>query len=203
MTSDLAPVVAEAVLDLARWHHRLAGYLPARANGVSDIHGTPDHGLKVDHAVIATRSNIALHMRCWVEIGVTDGGFDELPGVGVPAHALWLHQRNDWFCNGQPDTRACDEYVRDTLALRREAERHQQPNMARRITLRDEHGDGYPCPEPDCTGTLVAVMRPADDLLPPVVRCDATDHDNPDNAHAWAADEWLMLGRRIRKQVGA
>jgi hypothetical protein len=48
-----------------------------------------------------------------------------------------------------------------------------------------------PCPEKDCTGTLEAVVRKEDDLLPSHVYCSA------DRAHTWAPEEWRALRRRL------
>jgi hypothetical protein len=48
-----------------------------------------------------------------------------------------------------------------------------------------------PCPEKDCTGTLEAIVRKEDDLLPSHVYCSA------DRAHTWAPEEWRALRRRL------
>jgi hypothetical protein len=49
-----------------------------------------------------------------------------------------------------------------------------------------------PCPEPGCPGTLEAVVRKDDDLLPSNVFCSA------DRAHQWQPGEWHALGRRTQ-----
>lgn len=43
----------------------------------------------------------------------------------------------------------------------------------------------------ECPGSLYAVMRTTDDVLPPELICD---HNS---AHKWAAHQWLSLGRRL------
>jgi hypothetical protein len=54
-----------------------------------------------------------------------------------------------------------------------------------------------PCPEKDCTGTLEAVVRKEDDLLPSHVYCSA------DRAHTWAPEEWRALRRRLETLLDA
>ena len=56
------------------------------------------------------------------------------------------------------------------------------------------------CPQPECTGTLIAHLRPHDPLLPAVIICDQTpkdDNGTPD--HAWTADRWAQLGKAMQR----
>jgi hypothetical protein len=48
-----------------------------------------------------------------------------------------------------------------------------------------------PCPERECGGTLEAIVRKDDDLLPSSVFCSA------DQAHTWRPGEWEALGKRL------
>ena len=55
-----------------------------------------------------------------------------------------------------------------------------------------------PCPE--CTGTLIAILRPHDSLLPHEIICDSSPTDDAGKlVHSWTADRWLTLGRQIRR----
>jgi hypothetical protein len=48
-----------------------------------------------------------------------------------------------------------------------------------------------PCPEPECSGTLEAIVRKDEDLLPSSVFCVV------DRAHSWRPGEWEALGKRL------
>jgi hypothetical protein len=180
----------DATAQLPALHDHLAEWLPA-ATSTGPTRGTSDPGLKINHAVIRTRDNIARHLRSWTAIGIDEGPWTTSPQHDLPALAAWICLRLDWYC--AQDWSA--EFVTQTLELRREGRSHRQANQSRMFDI------GKPCPEPDCTGTLVATIRPADDLLPSQVRCDLAPIDEDGNPiHIWPADKWLALGRGVLKR---
>jgi hypothetical protein len=180
----------DATAQLPALHDHLAEWLPAPSS-TGPTRGTSDPGLKVNHAVIRTRDNIRRHLRAWIQIALDEGPWRQPPTGDLPALAQWICTRIDWYC--AQDWSA--EFVTQTLELRREGRSHRQANQARMFDI------GKPCPEPDCTGTLVATIRPADDLLPSQVRCDLAPIDEDGNPiHVWPADKWLILGRGVLKR---
>jgi hypothetical protein len=51
------------------------------------------------------------------------------------------------------------------------------------------------CPHDGCAGTIKAILRRVDSLLPSSLQCDA------DEEHLWPADQWVALGRKLRQAV--
>lgn len=54
--------------------------------------------------------------------------------------------------------------------------------------------DVAPCLVVGCTGTIRAVVRRVDSLLPSALVC------SEDDGHTWPASEWLTLGRQLDRQ---
>ena len=178
----------------ALWHH-LENYLDTR-NSSSPLTGmptgTPDPGISINHAVARTRANIRIHLECWTRIGIDEGPWHTQPPATLTAMAHWIATRIDWYTNQDWS----DEFITQTLELRAEGRRHRQPNKAATFTV-------GPCPEPDCTGTLITRLRPADSLLPSVIWCDTApvDEETGEQLHVWpAGDGWHQLGRKIHKR---
>jgi hypothetical protein len=101
-------------------------------------------------------------------------------GQDVAALTSFLAAHAEWFAAFDGDYAA---HELGHLAYRLEqVVRQTTPARVRHIA---------PCPERDCGGTLEAVVRTEDDLLPSHVYCSA------DRAHTWAPEEWRALRRRL------
>lgn len=179
----------------ALWRH-LEDYLDTRTGSASTgpiVTTSRDPGLNLNQAVVRTRSNIRIHLECWTRIGIDEGPWHTQPPATLTAMAAWIATRIDWYCNQEWS----GEFVAETLELRSEGRRHRQPNKAATFTV-------GPCPEPDCTGTLITRLRPADSLLPSVIWCDTApeDPETGEQLHVWpAGDGWHQLGRKIHKRA--
>ena len=174
----------------ALWQH-LENYLDTRTGGSSNspiVTTSRDPGLTLNQAVLRTRTSIRTHLECWTRIGIDEGPWHTQPPATLTAMATWIATRIDWYTNQDWS----GEFIAQTLELRAEGRRHRQPNQSSTFTV-------GPCPEPDCGGTLITCLRPADSLLPSVIWCDTapTDPDTGEQLHVWPADKWLKLGRKI------
>lgn len=68
------------------------------------------------------------------------------------------------------------------------------PSGGRRWQLKDPTGAAVPCPDPECSGTLWAILRRADSLLPSELACDV------DAEHHLPATHWLEYGHNLHKE---
>lgn len=174
-------LIAEDAVTAARLHDVLADQLTVTGLPGEKTSGSRNPGLKINPAVIDARIYIKVILTSWTRMiadvrGVTTPGGD-IPSLGlfVARHAVWLA--------AQPDTAA------DTSTELRDLVHGAYPlayPSGTRIF------DVAPCPSEGCPGTLRAVLRRSDALLPASVVC------SHDDSHAWPADRWLMLGRQIR-----
>ena len=109
--------------------------------------------------------------------GIAAGDVGALTSL-LSTHAAWLSGHE-----------AADDAVYELERLATELEDIAKQRRPARVRI-------APCPEMDaegapCTGRLVATVRRDDTLLPPTIRCDL----NRD--HAWEAQDWRGLGRRV------
>lgn len=187
--------ILDATAQLPALHAHLAEWLTRKGGSGAPVTGSRDPGLSLNSEAVKARDHIAMHLSCWVRIAAEEHAWliPPLTRVGdspdpITAHAHWIAQRVDWYL-AQPWAL---EFSRETLNLRAEGRRLRQPNRTRQFQLQ------RPCPHDGCEGWLVTELRPADDLWPSLIWCDATaDHDDP---HQWPADEWL---RRLAPAVMA
>lgn len=177
------------------WQH-LEDYLDSRTGSASNgpiVSTSRDPGLNLNQAVVRTRANIRIHLECWTRIGIDEGPWHTRPTNRLEGMAAWIATRIDWYTSQDWS----GEFVTQTLELRSEGRRHRQPNKAATFTV-------GPCPEPDCQGTLITRLRPADSLLPSVIWCDTApvDEETGEQLHVWpAGDGWHQLGRKIHKRA--
>lgn len=155
-------------------------------------HSDPDPGISLDHRKVACRTNIRNNLAAWARTAVIERGFTP-PLETVPAMAVFITVQIDWYTS-QPSARQfCSDVIDDWHTARA----LNDPNKIRSFAV-------GPCPEPDCEGTLIARIRPADDLLPHDVTCDCSPEDEDGNlTHIWPADKWMLLGRRVVKKAQA
>jgi hypothetical protein len=101
-------------------------------------------------------------------------------GQDVAALTSFLAAHAEWLAGFDGDYAA---HELGNIAYRLEqVVRQTTPARVKRIA---------PCPETNCPGTLEAIVRKEDDLLPSHVYCSA------DRAHTWAPEEWRALRRRL------
>lgn len=173
-------------------HAALTERLTTSGNASPD--GMPRHrrdpGLSLDPRVILARHHARNNAATWARVIADERGID-LPDDTMPAICDYLAKHLDWIAG----ERFARQFAADVAEDHADCRRLAYPNPARRFEL-------APCPEPDCRGTLIAVLRPRDALLPAEIRCDvAGEDDNGQPLHTWPADKWLTLGRRIRKDT--
>lgn len=115
----------------------------------------------------------------------------EWPADTVPDMARWILRNLTWYAGRS----WVDEMARVFGETVDEAKRAVQPDRARRVEvgpcverLVDDQGQDAGA----CTGMLFALIRPADSLLPCDIRCTTGEH-------RWTADQWHVLGRRVRQ----
>jgi hypothetical protein len=97
----------------------------------------------------------------------------------TPAHAAYIARHAEWLA-------ACDyaDEAADELAgLANRAYGLAYPSGTRRVEV-------GPCPL--CDGTLTAIVRATDGVLPSEVVCDRDE-----DPHRWAADQWRHLDRLV------
>jgi hypothetical protein len=99
----------------------------------------------------------------------------------VPALTSFLAAHAEWLAGFDGDHAAHE--LGHLAHLLEQVVRQTTPARVKRIAE---------CPEPGCPGTLEAVVRKDDDLLPSNVFCSA------DRAHQWQPGEWHALGRRTQ-----
>lgn len=137
--------------------------------------------------VVDIRTEIRHVLASWCRLVGEERGIqlpaDEVSAMGayVAKHATWLAAHG-----------AAGEVVDELGSLRRRAWSIAYPNGTKVVEV-------GPCPKDDCAGTLRAIVRPADVLLPSEVVCDA------DPEHRWASSEWRQLDRLIinRRMIAA
>ncbi|MBI1377238.1 MAG: hypothetical protein GC157_07130 [Frankiales bacterium] len=207
---------AEKDLDqLPDLYDELADYLRTRNTGGASsepVKHTSDPGLNLDAHTLAARREILEGLREWSAwvlkprptATMSDGRVtitakphvSQRPYSDQPrAIALWMKPHLSWIL-AQDEAGAFVEFLDSAVRL---ARRQRQPNHVQRI-------DVGPCPEPDCIGTLWAVIRPTDSLYPSSVRCDAApvDEETGRSIHEWPAREWYSnLGVKVHAKKEA
>lgn len=176
-------LIAEDAYTAGRLYRVLAAQLAASGLPGERTSGSRDPGLKINLHALGARIVIRHTLVGWTtliadERGVTLPADDDTATLGayVARHAVWLA--------GQPGTVPADASweLRDLVST---AYPIAYPSGARIF-------DVAPCPTEGCPGTLRAVLRRSDALLPAVIVC------SEDDRHQWSADRWLALGRQIR-----
>lgn len=144
--------------------------------------GTPDHGTELNDRAVEARRLIRHTLVSWCLLVAEERGIatpDDTPtamATYVNLHAVWL--------SAHPAAGDCADEIAD---LAHGAPwRTAYPSGARRFKV-------GPCLE-DCPGTIVAVLRDTDQLLPSALTCDL------DPEHTWSAHQWREIGRALHPQ---
>ncbi len=133
-------------------------------------------------AAAEIRSAIRTVLASWAGLVAAERRL-EPPSRDLPALARFLCRHVDWLIHHPAAGDIADE-VQD---LARTARNIAYPNSMSRVHI------GY-CPDGDCGGDLVALIRPHDDLLPSEITCTIS------SAHSWPVTWWTRLARQIRSR---
>lgn len=170
--------------------HRLLATSLGGANAPDDGRTGLSTGIALDQEIVRTRDHIRATLVSWAQITLEEGPWTVAPRDALTDIAIWLDARIPWLA-ARP---WADQLVKNLSETTAEARALIQPDRPYRVEL-------GPCPElldddTRCDGTVIAVMRRQDSLLPSVVRC--TSHgDDDENPHAWGAAQWHALGRHM------
>lgn len=173
-------LIAEDAVTAAVLFDALADRLAAAGLPGERTSGSRDPGLKINLAAVNARMEIRHILASWTTLiaeirGVTLPADDTTSlGAFVARHAVWLA--------AQPTAADVSTELRELV---HEAYPIAYPSGVRVF-------DVAPCPGDGCPGTLRAILRTSDALLPAAIVCSV------DADHTWSADRWLTLGRQIR-----
>ncbi len=200
----------QALTALPDIHRELEEYLVSAGTGNSGtiVSTSIDPGLRLDFAVAKARRVIEQCLIGWVIYAIVPIVVDENgtrtgrsrlnihPPQGRTPAALahWIRTHLDWYL-AQGNAAA---FIDDITHVSRSGRSQRQHDYVRHVDLQQ------PCPEPDCHGTLMTRLRPADDLLPSEIWCSEapTDPETGEQTHVWPAGEgWHQLGRKIHRQA--
>lgn len=169
-----------SVAELPSTYEDLTLALRRQSTSGPKITGQGEEPTFVSGPVVDVRASIVACLASWSRLVAEDRGLSGPASAEPEWTAAFLTTHLDWLC-AQP---FADEAANELLELSSRAWSLAYPSGRRRIAL-------GPCVEDGCSGTLTAVVRQTDDLLPSAIACDQ------DEEHAWEADKWLALGRRI------
>lgn len=173
-------LIAEDAITAARLYDALAAQLVASGLPGERTSGSREPGLNVNVAALDARIYIRHTLASWTTLISEQRGVslptEDTPSLGgyVARHAVWLAAQSI----GADVSTELRELVRIAYPV-------AYPSGVRIF-------DVAPCPGEACAGTLRAVLRRSDALLPAAIVCSV------DDSHAWSADRWLSLGRQIR-----
>jgi hypothetical protein len=185
-----ARATQSAVMQLPGLHGDLTYRLITTGASLTGMPHAPskDPGISLDHRVVQCRSDIANVLSTWARHVVEERQVHP-PTDRIYAISLFLGGHVTWLLSQAYGPAFC----LDMVGPWETAKRLIHPNASRAFNVAS-------CPEEGCTGTLVALLRPQDSLLPAQVTCDCSPADEDGTLlHSWTADKWLTLGRKIRR----
>jgi hypothetical protein len=170
--------LTDALAGIARWYPPTAD--PPRTT-VSQTRTAYASRPPLSAAVLSLRAQTVQTLTSWALLVHEERDLHTpLSGSDVDALTRFLAAHAEWLAGFDGDYAA---HELGNLAYRLEqVVRQTTPARVRHIA---------PCPESGCGGTLEAVVRTEDDLLPSHVYCSR------DRAHTWAPEEWRALRRRL------
>lgn len=171
----------------AALYDELATQLVASGGPGERTSGTPSRGATLNERAADARTTIRAVLASWCRLVAEERGI-ALPDDTPQAMAAYLERHADWLAAHPAAGEAADE-LRDLVRM---AHPIAYPSGTRTFEV-------GPCSalHDDCTGTILAVLRRADSLLPSALACDV------DPTHTIPADQWLTLGRRLRAKEPA
>jgi hypothetical protein len=182
--------------ELPRMHTELVGRLLEVGDQVGRTGRGDAVGIALSDTVVRTRDHIRATLVSWAQVALEEGPWEVAPPNDLATIGAWLDDRAEWFAARE----WADEIVRNLTETIAEARAALHPNSVYRVEL-------GPCPEvagedqERCPGMVIAFMRRQDDVLPSVVRCTERGDQGEDEPHAWTADRWHALGRRMGRDL--
>lgn len=154
-----------------------------------NVTGSTTPGLDLNPAVFEHRDLIREWLTDFIAYAAVERGFTHPDRWDVPTMVGWLERSHDWFLAG-PKAAA---YVRRLGDLAARAYSLAYPSGTRVIDLGPctEHTTTDQGERTPCTGTLRAVLRQTDAMLPSELTCDGPE------PHHIPPHEWVALGRRL------
>jgi hypothetical protein len=178
---DVEAIAADAVT-AAALRADLAKVLTGSGAPGEKTSGTADRGLKVNERAIEMRATIRHTLVSWVLLITEERGWS-LPEDDSDRALAELIARSAIWLAAHP---AAGEAANEFQDLVRNAHSIAYPSGTRVFEV-------APCTVEGCPGTLRAVLRRVDSLLPSALVCDT------DESHTIPADQWLTLGRKLRR----
>ena len=176
----------KAVESIPQAYYALATRLQPTGGTLGSIAApSRDPGLNLDHRVVCCRSDMRNTTTTWARVVIEERQVTA-PQDTIGHVCAFLSAHLDWSLR-QPWGH---QHALDLIGVWETGRSLLDPNPVRRFAV-------GPCPE--CDGTLIAHIRPVDSLLPAEILCDASPVEDGFLTHAWTADKWLTLGRKIRR----
>jgi hypothetical protein len=172
--------IAEDAAKAAELHDELTLRLTGAGQAGQRMSGTPDHGTELDPRAVEARATIRHTLVSWCRLIAEERGH-ALPADTLTALAGYVAKHAEWLAATEYAGEVSDELhtlVSDAYPI-------AYPSGARVFAVGG-------CPHDGCTGTVKAILRRVDSLLPSALQCDA------DEAHCYPADQWIALGRKLR-----
>ena len=176
----------KAVESIPQAYYSLAAKLQPTGGTLGSIAApSRDPGLNLDHRVVCCRSDMRNTTSTWARVVIEERQVTA-PQDDIGHVCAFLSAHLDWSLR-QPWGH---QHALDLIGVWETGRSLLDPNPVRRFAV-------GPCPE--CSGMLIAYLRPQDSLLPHEVVCDISPVEDGFPTHAWTADKWLTLGRKIRR----
>lgn len=175
--------LADTLHAIGRWYPGTAD--PPRT-AASTIRSTPGSKPPIPADVLSLRRETVDTLTSWALLVAEERDLHpDIDTADVPALVSFLSTHAAWLAGHVAGLDALAELSRVACSLE-EVVRQSRPAKVRVGA----------CPEPECEGTLTAVVRRSDTLLPSVVRCDSGKRD-----HSWSPHDWPALGRRLKRAM--
>lgn len=172
--------IGNDAIQAATLHGELVERLTGGMGAGEPVSGSSERTRVPNPRAVEMRATIRHVLVGWTKLIAEERGFsapaDEIDAIGrfVARAAQWLAA-----------TDYADEVSVELDDLVHAAKRVAYPSGTRAVDI-------APCPTADCVGTVRAVLRPRDALLPSELVCDA------DGEHRWGATQWHAFARRTK-----
>ncbi len=167
-----------ALRKVVNFHHESEHELTSSAHGLRErVSGSRPMGITLDESVLALRSRITELLTSWARLVIEERGVAAPRNRSVPGLAEFLGRHLSWLTEHP----AGPDFDREVTALMRSCHSVREETRSARRELGG-------CPEPGCSGTLYAVLRPTESAPGRPgsgVVCD--------QGHAFAPHDWLLL----------
>jgi hypothetical protein len=175
------------------WPHMLP--IGAKPGG-NDVRGggTKDAPPPAPIGVLSLRRETCEQLAAWCLLVITDRdlGHANVHSTDLMGMAGFLLIHADWLSGHEAAKDAADEI--HGFANRCDAVVKELRVRRFRVGSCTEHGTSEGGERVPCAGVLFARLKSDDDVLPARLTCSV------DASHTWAANEWMMLGRRLEAE---